>query len=220
MLVKIYLPSLSGCVWILKQGDPQQQLQFLPILAPFLSRAITADVFLQPTARSKGRIPLQSTCSTDAPWSTKYCTYNRNMEHRIKFPYYINQKEPNSSLLSTIELLSRANSYCVSQTTSGSPQKAARSRGVRPLRSAWVVAAPLSTSSLTSWSFPFRQAQLSAVSPSLSVWSREAPGERKEMFTSSFKVKSFNYDANRIITVVEIKLKIKQAPILRFSGKL
>lgn len=99
MHVKIYLPSLSGCVWILKQGDPQQQLQFLPILAPFLSRAITADVFLQPTARSKGRIPLQSTCSTDAPWSTKYCTYNRNMEHRIKFPYYINQKEPNSSLV-------------------------------------------------------------------------------------------------------------------------
>lgn len=38
-----------------------------PILAPFLSRAMTAEVFLQPTARSRGRIPLQSTCSTDAP---------------------------------------------------------------------------------------------------------------------------------------------------------
>lgn len=40
------------------------------------------------------------------------------------------------------------------------------------------------------------------------------------MVTSSFKVKGFNYDANSIIAVVEIKLRIKQAPILRFSGQL
>lgn len=49
----------------------------LPILAPFFRRAMTAEVFLQPTARSRGRIPLQSTCSTDAPWSTRYCTWTR-----------------------------------------------------------------------------------------------------------------------------------------------
>lgn len=157
----------------------------LPIFAPFFSRAMTAEVFLQPTARSRGRIPLQSTCSTDAPWSTRYCTWTR-----IKatfFTTFINSlhyialcsgcrtgRTGNCSKLTNTIMVTLA-----VHTTSGSPQNAARSRGVRPLRSAWVVAAPLSTSSLTNESWPFRHAQLSAVSPSLSVCSREAPGSRQ-----------------------------------------
>jgi hypothetical protein len=45
-----------------------------PNLAPFLSSVTTTEVFRQPMALSKGRIPLWSTCSITAPFSTRYST--------------------------------------------------------------------------------------------------------------------------------------------------
>lgn len=45
-------------------------------MAPFLSRVTTTAVFRQPMALSRGRIPLWSTCSITAPFSTRYSTYN------------------------------------------------------------------------------------------------------------------------------------------------
>lgn len=61
-------------------------------------------------------------------------------------------------------------------TVSASLLRAARSRGVRPARSGRFRSAPASTRSRTAPFWPFRQAQLSAVSPSWSAEVREAPG--------------------------------------------
>lgn len=48
-----------------------------PSLAPFLSSVTTTAALRQPMALSSGLMPLWSTCSIIAPFSTRYCTWEK-----------------------------------------------------------------------------------------------------------------------------------------------
>lgn len=67
----------------------------------------------------------------------------------------------------------------VQRTISASPQKAAKSKGVRPFLSIWSILEPLSTRHWTTALWPLRQAQLRAVNPSLSTAAMSAPKKGK-----------------------------------------
>lgn len=58
--------AAAGVRWTRQRASPS--------LAPFFSSVTTTEVFRQPMARSRGLIPLKSTCSITAPLSTRYWT--------------------------------------------------------------------------------------------------------------------------------------------------
>ena len=54
------------------QWDADKRGRDSPSLAPFLRKQTTTAVLRQPMARSSGRMPLLSVCSTTAPLSSRY----------------------------------------------------------------------------------------------------------------------------------------------------
>ena len=126
-----------------------------PSLAPRRKKAWTTGVLRQLMARSSGRIPCKSTCSKIAPFSKRICRIQKNGQ---TFSDYLIQSK---------------NTY--TWTILGSEQVAARSNGVRPFLSTAFTLDPLSNSVTTAWRWPWMQAQLKAVNPSLSVFLTSAP---------------------------------------------
>lgn len=103
-------------------------------------------------------------------------------------------------------------------TIFGSEQVAARSSGVRPFLSMALILDPLSSKVMTAWRWPWWQAQLKAVRPSLSVFLTSAPLINKlNMYSPLSLCQTFVQHLKQINQSIRNKSK-RNTPLVRSSS--